>query len=162
MSITHKSQDTGKQVLTINCGVLNLFLQSCLGRVKYDLGSKPALGLSPCQIIKADCSGFIRGILFAATNGQVSLPEGSWYQRQWFQDRNFKKTQYRLVANSHDHRLRIAFIDPNESEHGHVWLILDGKTVECFFGKGVGQRRWNYSTLYKNVDWCFVVSDPLW
>jgi hypothetical protein len=159
MSIIHRSKDTGCQVIDVDLGILTMIVDSCTNRVKYKLGAKPDIhgGL---DFTESDCSGFIRYLIYKATNEQVLLPDGSWNQRQWFTNRNFKRTSYVLNANCKDNRLRIAAIDPT-GEHGHVWCCLNGKTIECYSGKGVGSRRWNNKTLYNRVNHCYVLTDSL-
>ena len=137
---------------------------ACLGKVKYHLGAKPMIGGVPgydCTI--SDCSGFVRWILAYSVGVSKSLilPMGSWQQSEWCKSQGFKKVSYKEVAGLKDSRLRIAFIAPDGSLHGHVWFIFNGMTMECYGGVGVGRRKWDVDVLLKNVDSCYVLTDPL-
>jgi hypothetical protein len=51
--------------------------------VKYRLGSKPKFGAVPLRDFKtSDCSGFVRWILFGASDGRVKMEPGSWHQHR--------------------------------------------------------------------------------
>jgi cell wall-associated NlpC family hydrolase len=155
----HRSKTTGFNVLDVEPDILKFYHTEHIGRVKYKLGVKPAVSTKLCDVTTADCSGWVRWLMYHAAG--VELPQGSWFQKEWFDTRNFKKSDYKIVAACKDNRLRVAFFDPDKSGVGHIWLILNGKTIECYSGQGVGRRRWNNSTLMKRVAHCYVVSDPL-
>jgi hypothetical protein len=136
-------------------------IKAAFACVKYEMGAKPHLGSLPCaDFTTSDCSGFVRWLIYAATDGKVTMPLGSWTQRKWCQEQGFKQTCY-ANCGLMDSRLRIAFMDPECSEAGHVWLIINGQTIECYGGHGAGRRPWNTNVLRKNVDYCFVLTDPL-
>ncbi|MEN6581695.1 MAG: hypothetical protein ABFD54_04540 [Armatimonadota bacterium] len=129
--------------------------------VEYDLNAKPRLGSLPgTSFTTSDCSGFVRWILYAASGGKIKLKTGSWYQQQWCREQGFKEVKYSDVAGLHDSRLRIAFIN-GANGAGHVWLIINGQTIECYGGHGAGRRPWNTSVLLRKVDACFVLTDVL-
>jgi len=158
------SATTGHSVMALDFKKLRARFGVCKGRVKYRLGAKPSFNDQPGHdFFKSDCSGFVRWLLFEATGGLVKLDEGSWHQRAWCDNHGFKLTDYILNASVKDGRLRIAFISP---PNGHVWLVLDGKTYECYSGKGVGSRSWDSrieggkSSLARAVDFCYVLTDP--
>jgi len=137
---------------------------ACLGKVKYHLGAKPTIGGVPgYDFTKSDCSGFVRWILAYSVSVSKSLvlPMGSFHQHEWCKSGGFKSVIYKDVAKLNDSRLRIAFIAPDEGHHGHVWLILNGRTMECYFDYGVGRRKWDCDILLHGVDACYVLTDPL-
>jgi cell wall-associated NlpC family hydrolase len=136
-------------------------VQTCYGKVKYKMGAKPPLnGVAGKDFTQSDCSGFVRWILWLATNGHLILPSGSWYQWEWCKDRDFKPTAggYAEGAALHDRRLRIAFFGAKRGRAGHVWLILNGNTYESYGGRGVGSRKWDTPVLLKNVEACYVLA----
>jgi hypothetical protein len=126
------------------------------GHVSYGLGSKaPSLDCDPAAITKIDCSGFVRYLLYQATDNQVVLPDGSWHQREWCQGKKLAKVDYE-EAGSSDGWLRIAFISPRKGHAGHVWLILEGQTLESHGKtKGPDRRPWNTRVLTAGVSACF-------
>ncbi len=156
------SKTTGFPVLTIDRNRLIERMNAAFACVDYDLGSKPRLGSLPgAGFRKADCSGFVRWLIYAASLGKAKITAGgSVIQRQWCQQQGFKLTDYKHCALK-DNRLRIAFMNPGGGEHGHVWLIINGQTIECYYGHGAGRREWDTSVLKKNVDYCFVLTDEL-
>jgi hypothetical protein len=64
-------------------------------------------------------------------------------------------------AGLEDGRLRIAFIATKPGHVGHVWLILNGKTIESWGGHGPGRRSWNVKALRERVTSCYVLTNPL-
>jgi hypothetical protein len=137
-------------------------MKACFGVVKYRLGSKPKLGTMPGVYFKtSDCSGFVGWLLYGASHGKVTLRTGSWYQRKWCDDEGFKKVKYSEVAKLKDSRLRIAFIRPESGKIGHVWLVINGQTIECYGGHGVGRRPWDTKVLMDNVSDCYVLTDKI-
>jgi cell wall-associated NlpC family hydrolase len=133
-----------------------------VAKVKYIFGAKPALGDIPgLGFFSSDCSGFVRWLIHGATHGQVKMPSGSWYQQAWVKKEGYKKTSYLLHAGLHDNRLRIAFINPKNGIPGHVWLVINGQTIESYGGHGAGRRKWDTPVLLKNVDACYVLTEPM-
>ena len=132
---------------------------ACRG-ITYRLGAKPPLaGVPHKDFTRSDCSGYTRYLLAKATHGKVVLPHGSVNQRKWCEAQGFKRTAY-LNCQWEDGRLRIAFMDAVNG-HGHVWFCIDGQTVECWSGQGVGRRPWNTTILKRHVDHCFVLTDQI-
>lgn len=130
--------------------------------VKYRLGAKPRLGTLPgVSFTESDCSGFVRWLIYAASIGKVKMPTGSVLQREWCEENGFKRTDYNLHARLEDSRLRVAFINPGGGKVGHVWLVINGQTIESYGGHGAGRRPWNDPVLVRNVDHCFVLTDRL-
>jgi hypothetical protein len=129
--------------------------------VKYLFGAKPKLGSIPgIAFNRADCSGFVRWLIDSATEHKNIMPDGSWNQWQWCKQQGFKETSY-LNCGLKDNRLRIAFMRAKDGEAGHVWLIVNGLTIESYGGHGTGRRKWNTSILLREVDACYVLTEPL-
>lgn len=129
----------------------------------YRMGSKPRLGSSAGQWTRTDCSGYIRWLLHGCTKPAVKLPEGSVEQREWCEQHALKATSPSYKANGGllDDILRIAFIRPTKRKAGHVWLVINGRTIESYGGHGPGRRPWDTKVLLKNVDGCYVLTGPL-
>lgn len=137
------------------------FMNAASGTVSYDLGEKPRLGSLPGKGFRtADCSGYARCLLYYASYGKIKLKTGSWYQQEWCKAQRLKQVRYSEVAGLKDNRLRIAFIDGADGK-GHVWLVINGMTVECYGGHGAGRRPWNTPVLLNQADACFVLTDKL-
>jgi hypothetical protein len=148
--------------LTIDRARLELKARLAFGQVKYLFGAKPPLNGTPSKdFTKSDCSGFVRWLLYQASKGGIKIPSGSWYQREWCEDHRLKKTAdgYAVGAALSDGRIRIAFFSEKQGRAGHVWLIINGKTIECYGGKGAGSRAWNTPVLLKNVEVCYVLTN---
>lgn len=154
-------------ISSIDVKKLCTIFSASIGRIKYKLGVKPLLNAKVQNIEHSDCSGFVRWLLYQASDGKIKIGLGSWYQQKWCQEQGFKKTDYSQSAPLKDNRLRIAFINQHGSEAGHVWLVFNGWTKECFGGYGVGTRRWNASidggksSLDKAVSACYVLTEAL-
>ncbi|MFA5376460.1 MAG: hypothetical protein WC455_12010 [Dehalococcoidia bacterium] len=136
-------------------------MNACFGVVKYRLGSKPNLYHLPPAFKTSDCSGFVRWLLFQASHETVKIAPGSWYQQEWCKAQGFKKVVYKDVAGLMDSRLRIAFIDGVGSKVGHVWLVCNSMTIECYGGHGCGRRAWDTPVLLNNVDATYVLTDKI-
>jgi hypothetical protein len=136
------------------------FVKSAMdGKHAYEMGAKPRLGSDPSTWKLSDCSGYVADALceaFAAT-----LPEGSVDQHRWCMTNGFECVSYKQAASLKDHRLRIGFIPPKSKKAGHVWLILNGWTIECDGVKGPDRRVWNTLVLTQRVRACYVLTDPL-
>ena len=114
-------------------------MEACYGK-HYRFGAKVALDAAPSSFDECDCSGFVRWLLHGSTSDQLEVPDGSWNQHQWCRTNGFKATDYSAVAGLKDSRLRIAFIEPRRGRAGHVWLIINGGTIESYGGHGPGRR----------------------
>jgi cell wall-associated NlpC family hydrolase len=148
------------KTINISKPVLVDFMYQCLNRVKYKMGAKARLGDTPMKdFVYIDCSGFVRWLLHIASG--VRMPDGSYNQRKWCEQQGFAVNPYRKVAGLKDNRLRIAFIDASKGKAGHVWLIVNGKTIESYGGHGVGRRRWNSLGLYLKAKYCFTLTDVM-
>lgn len=148
--------------------------------VRYQLGAKPRLlpGKSMAQFIEdtdeSDCSGYVRSLVFYATEERLLLPEGSVQQYEWLRNSLNPLTG---PLHGYDHvrplsvndairtvdstpgnlsPLYIAFIAPTDLHYGHVWFVNDGTTLECYGGRGAGSRNWNARPLPQEVDHAFM------
>jgi len=135
-------------------------LNRTVNKKKYKLGAKAALDSQPEAWAQIDCSGFVRYLLHKMAGG-LTIPDGSWNQHSWCTSKNFKPTVYEDVAGLSDDRLRIAFINPVGKKAGHVWLILNAKTIESCGGKGPTRRKWDSKPLLSSVCACYVLTGPL-
>ena len=126
------------------------FKQRCYdAHIAYDWGGKDAnCGSGEIDFTGLDCSGFVRTILIYAGGGPETgafraLPDGSYDQGQWFQEIGFKPVSAASSA-LRDGRLRVNIHHADaKDETGHIWLAVNGHTVECFGGHGPGERAWN-------------------
>src|SRR5438874_13190273 len=98
------------------------------GHIHYAMGSKPSLMAKPDKIKSCDCSGFVRYLLYNASDGAITIGNGggTWFENKWCQDENLEEVGYSTAANN-DGYLRIAFIHGGGTKIGHVWLIYAGK-----------------------------------
>jgi hypothetical protein len=135
------------------------------GHVSYGLGSKaPSLHCKPSQITKIDCSGFVRYLIYQATDRRVIIHDGSVQQREWCEGHGLAKVDYSSAAKN-DGWLRIAFISPRKAHKGskavpgHVWLVLNGRTLESH-GKHIGpdRRPWDTPVLKQHVAACYKLA----
>lgn len=109
---------------------------------QYEFGGKVALDADSSTVAASgiDCSGYVRWLLYRATNGRVKIPDGSAVQHEWFRDNGFKLSSV-ASACLMDQVLRIAFLPPG-SGIGHVALIRDGITFESHGSAGPNRRQW--------------------
>lgn len=146
--------------LKINITALLKMVGRAAGK-KYRLGNKPHLDKTITEWATSDCSGYVRWLLYQVADSHPKIPLGSWNQAEWCRGEKFKLTSYEKHAGLKDNRLRIAFIKPKLGKSGHVWLILNGYTIECYGGHGCGRRPWDTPVLYDNVYACFVLTEPM-
>jgi hypothetical protein len=146
--------------IKINRAKLVELIKASEGKVKYRLGAKPHMDAVPGKpgFLVCDCSGYVRWLLYNL--GVKDFPDGSWYQRAWCDSHNFKRTAYEHAVLKDD-RLRIAFIDGGNGKVGHVWLVINGKTIESCGGRGTCRRPWDAKTLKTKVDHCYVLTNLL-
>ena len=140
---------------TVNGIELIRIMEATIGSCKYKLGAKPSLSLAAELIKESDCSGYVRYVLYHTTQPIIRLPEGSWYQEQWCRW-NLQGCPYEDAAKD-DSIVRIAFIPPQGKKPGHVWLICNSRTIECYGKVGAGRRKWNNTALISRKPRCFVV-----
>jgi cell wall-associated NlpC family hydrolase len=146
------------KVITVDRPKLVNAIEECVGHVQYVWGAKPNINLLPGQFHSSDCSGFVRWILHYVSNGTLTIPEGTWSEAQWFKAQGFKPTTFAMCANEDD-RLRLCVFTQKGGEPGHIWLVANGKTIECSGGKGVNRRAWD--TLAAHKPTTFVLTDPM-
>lgn len=160
MNLSKLEDDERYVSLPIDIDKLNAYLAECVSRgIGYhlnegaadsDTGKAPDGELSafPPDYSHIDCSGWVRAAVAYATNGAeggpVVIPDGSQNQLDWFASSGFKPTIYENTA-LRDNRLRIAFLRPHDTSEGvgHVWLVLNGKTMESHAPTGPNSRDWN-------------------
>ena len=147
--------------IPIDRPLLVSILKTCVGKVAYELGEKPKLTLLPKNVKRSDCSGWIRYLLAVVTHGKFRLKTlGSFLQRAEIKAAGFTRCDYHDCAKM-DSILRVAFIPPAADKHGHIWLCINGQTIECWYGHGVGRRPWNTPVLLHGVAATYVLSDVL-
>lgn len=122
-----------------------------VGRVKYKLGAKPALGSDSSSFALSDCSGWTR---WALDRSGLTLPDGSAEQHEWCAA-HLREVHYKDAGTLADpSRLFIAFIAPGNGI-GHVWLLNAGASLECRGHTGVSSRPWNSPVLLNAVSACY-------
>lgn len=129
------------------------------GHIHYSLGAKaPHLNCSPSEITAIDCSGFVRYLIYQLTG--MTIRDGSYNQHDWCIAQRLPQAEYDDDASSSDCILRIAFIVPSRQHHiGHVWLILNGMTLESHgHTKGPDRRPWSTRVLLDDVDACYELA----
>ncbi len=149
----------------IDLSVIEKLHAQCERRgVGYGLGAKADhLSDGPDKFSHIDCSGYIRVLLFHATNGALVIPDGSQNQREWA-EKNLNQVGRYVDAASYmtGNRLFICFIKPHANgcgAVGHVWLLRDAdtgigvraETVESHGGHGPNSRAWNTGVLIREV-----------
>lgn len=131
----------------------------------YGLGKKLPLSVHPDDLegdLRTDCSGFVRYLLYWASNNLLDIGDGSQVQRAWAEEKGLHKLARYSDANAYmtDKRLFIAFIKPYSNgarKVGHVWLVSKlnadsvADTMESYGGVGIGSRPWNNRTLLRQV-----------
>lgn len=152
----------GFRVMPLDTAKLEGGLHQCEAvPVHYGMGDKAPEPFSfPPNFHAIDCSGFARWVIFHATGGDVLMPDGSYVQSDWCEQHGFKKTDYANAAN-HDGHVRIAFHHPGGrggDGTGHVWIILNGMSLESYGGHGPGSRSYSHQWFLDHVDACYVVS----
>ncbi len=129
------------------------------GHVKYSLGAKVSVDANPSTITKVDCSGFTRYIFYQACMTKVS--GGSWMQNDWLRAQGFATVTYDDVAPNRDNMLRVGYFSkPADLAAGHIWFILNGKTIESYGGStkhGPGRRPWDTPVLRSRVSVCYEI-----
>lgn len=132
--------------------------------VSYLLGGKArSLKEGPGVTGRIDCSGEFRLLGYHATDGETSMPDGSWLQREYC-EKNFDEVPYSQAMEAKAGELYAAFITSGVNgagRIGHVWNVFyDEKkkramTLESHGGKGVNSRPADYKTLRNLVHKCF-------
>lgn len=112
--------------------------------VPYVWGAKAAPGVDSSEITGLDCSGFFQ---FVMSKQGIAVPEGSYQQMEWCKAQRLELTTSYRHACCPPSQLWACFAIQEGSRPGHVWLVDDGETMECYGGHGVGSRRWNTAVL---------------
>lgn len=147
------------KVIKCDRNALVQFIKETVDKKKYLMGAKVPLHMNSDEWDTIDCSGYARLLIYKITDGDIIMPDGSFYQNAWCKNQGFKRTPYLSTALKDD-RLRIAFIPP-KYDNRHVWLIINGMTAESWGGHGPGRRPWNSQPLRKYVSDCYVLTNPL-
>lgn len=124
------------------------------GKAKYDD--------DPSKIKNLDCSGYVHYILNKASEGKIVIGKGPLWVNSggisdWASKQGFKSVDYAKNAGKMDNILRLAYLPPKKS-YGHIWLVLNGKTLESHGSKGVNRRPWDTSVLKKNASACYEIA----
>ena len=121
---------------------LSRYLGTCLAHgVGYELGGKAHdLRAIPPDYHAIDCSGWVRAAVAVATEGRVTMQDGSIVQNDWCVSRGLKRSDF-AGACLRDGLTRIGFIRAGGFHPvGHVYLVQNGRTLESFGGHGPGSR----------------------
>lgn len=138
-------------VMPLEFSLARAFLDACMNsnpRVTYGLGKKvPFHGATPGSDFKrVDCSGFVRELIWRATNPRLNFKDGSVVQHDWIRAQGFTKST-KEAAMASDNAIRIAFLRPQDAPSGvgHVALVHNGRTLESHGGTGPNSRAWTIS-----------------
>lgn len=141
-----------------------LGLHDQLDPLKYSVGNgtgKAKYGEDPSKIKNLDCSGYVHYVLNKVTDGRIVIGKGpSWVNsggiRNWAKTQNLTSVKYSENAGKNDNILRLAYLPPSKS-YGHIWLVLNGETLESHGSGGVNRRHWNNGNLKRVTD-CFEIA----
>ena len=129
--------------LPVDIGKFIAFKQACYdAHVAYGFGAKdPNPGSGKVDFREIDCSGYVRTLLMYAAGGAFNdFPDGSYTQGEWLAAKGFKPTAASNGGNTDGH-LRCYVHHPDTlDETGHIFLTINGHTVESFGGHGPGER----------------------
>jgi len=148
--------------ITVDTGQLLRLHGSVAGRVPYVFGAKarPLCGGPEALNGGVDCSGYVRWLMFHCSKAGYAFPDGSTLQADWCRKQGFKATSYRLNGGWKDGRLRLCAYRPKGKRAGHVWLTLNGQTIESAGGRGPTRRSWLTPVLYSRCETCYVLTEP--
>ena len=150
------------KTIKVDREVLVKWIKATINKGHYHLGKKLAMGmqLSDWHNPEVDCSGLVRLFLNRITFDHLIIPDGSWHQNKWAMGYPLRPCDYSDCAKLDD-RLRIAFMAPGRGKHGHVWLCVNGHTIESYGGHGPGRRAWNVKPLLSRVSTCYLLTEPM-
>ena len=125
------------------------------GRAK----GKAAFSEDAANVTALDCSGYTKFILYKASEGKIKLPGGSWNQNDWCKKQGLKTEVYKKAAGKSDNILRLGYFKKTaKMNYGHIWLVLNGQTLESHGSRGVNRRRWNTGILLNHATHCYQVA----
>lgn len=155
------------KVLPIDLGKFNACAALLIAKmVRYVFGGKAnPISLNPPTLPDGgiDCSGFMRWLVYHATDGKVDIGDGSYDQGENLRGRGLKLTDPANCALEDGH-LRICIHHPDDLDStGHIWAVRNKVTTESYGGHGPGHRAWNARlrsghTLNQLATLCFVVT----
>jgi len=149
-------------VFAIDSNRLETLLTSLMdGHVTYELGDKvwAPLTTEPERVRSLDCSGFVKYIVQRSMLTHQSLPAGSHRQETWCRDRCMA-CDYATEAGNRDGSVLIAFRDRTPSLIRHVWLVINGRTVECTTRGGRnGPTSFNWTERSAQANACFWLGE---
>jgi hypothetical protein len=86
---------------------------------------------------------------------------GSWMQNDWLKKQGFGTVDYEDVGSLKDNILRLGYFPKySGAAAGHIWFILNGKTIESYSGgtkHGPGRRPWDTKVLRSHVKACYEI-----
>lgn len=134
-------------VMKIDRNKLDQYIQACIDQgVTYGLGDKdPILGAFPPDYESIDCSGFMRALIHYSTDGEVTMPDGSWNQLDWLIAQGFPQVNFDTCVENDDSIRICVYEQPGHT--GHVWLVMNGITYESHGHAGPSHRDWNNQVL---------------
>ena len=149
-------------LINVDTGKLLRLHGAVAGRVKYVFGAKarPLCGGPEALAKGVDCSGYVRWLMYHCSKAGYAFPDGSTLQAEWCKRQGFKSTSYRLNGGWKDGRLRLCAYRPKGKRAGHIWLCLNGATIESAGGRGPTRRSWLTPVLLARCETCFVLTGP--
>lgn len=150
----------GRKELDFGVSDMKTVLPSLMdGHVHYVLGAKVwhVKTTEPSKITALDCSGFVKYLVYRTASPKINMPAGSWHQEKWCK-KYLRKVDYAKEAPKKDGKVRIAFRDKTPSEIRHVWLVVNGWTIECTTKGGKdGPASLPWSVRRKETKACFLL-----
>jgi cell wall-associated NlpC family hydrolase len=142
---------------------LTEFLKQIMdGHVHYAQHPRVELSTRPEAVHVIDCSGFVRYVLFRVCDIALAQ-DGSWHLNEWCKSYLQSEAEYKC-ASQMDGIIRVGYFahPKGKPKHdGHIWLILNGWTMESHGGHGrhggPHRRRWNTKVLTHNVEHSYVL-----
>ena len=157
----HKATDgdlAGHTVVDINMQKFVNFKQRCYaavaaGQLTYGYGAKdPHPGSGEIDFTAIDCSGFVRTLIdYASDMATSAMPDGSWNEGDWFAAQGFKPESDYSGALLSDGHIRVWVHHQHGrggDPFGHVWLTINGHTVESCGGYGPHEQP---SSVYEGI-----------
>lgn len=119
--------------------------------VPYVLGAKPPL-VDSVPSRGSDCSGYVRWLVWKATDHRLVLMEGSDGQAQYGEE-TLQKVQYvELARNAHTLQCFLCHMRPPREGFGHIWIVCHGKAYQCSYGAGVNDKDFDAPSLVNRYD----------